>query len=50
MVMARPGRFERPTYGLEVRCSIQLSYGRNKKIIPIKRVIDEVDFATEFGC
>ncbi len=25
---ARPERFERSTYGLEVRCSIQLSYGR----------------------
>ena len=25
---ARPVRFERTTYGLEVRCSIQLSYGR----------------------
>ena len=33
--MARPERFERSTYGLEVRCSIQLSYGRNRNIIPI---------------
>jgi hypothetical protein len=27
--MARPGRFELPTRGLEVRCSVQLSYGRS---------------------
>ena len=26
--MVRPGRIERPTLGLEVPCSIQLSYGR----------------------
>ena len=26
--MARPGRFELPTNGLEIRCSVQLSYGR----------------------
>ena len=29
-VLVRPARFERATYGLEVRCSIQLSYGRVK--------------------
>ena len=27
-VMVRPERFERPTYGFVVHCSIQLSYGR----------------------
>ncbi len=26
--LARPERFERPTVGFEVRCSIRLSYGR----------------------
>ena len=30
--MARPARFEHAAYGLEVRCSIQLSYGRKQKI------------------
>ncbi len=29
--MARPARFEHAAYGLEVRCSIQLSYGRKQK-------------------
>ena len=29
--VARPARFEHAAYGLEVRCSIQLSYGRNRK-------------------
>ena len=27
--VVRPPRFERGTSGLEIRCSIQLSYGRN---------------------
>jgi hypothetical protein len=27
--LTRPARFERATYGLEIRCSIQLSYGRS---------------------
>ena len=31
--MAHPGRFERPTYGSVVRCSIQLSYGCAKNYL-----------------
>jgi hypothetical protein len=31
--MARSERFELPTLGFEVRCSIQLSYERLKRII-----------------
>ena len=27
--MVRPDEFESPTYGVEIRCSIQLSYGRS---------------------
>ena len=30
MLLVRPARFERATYGLEGRCSILLSYGRVK--------------------
>ena len=39
--MARPARFEHAAYGLEVRCSIQLSYGRKQKgfLTNFKRVV-----------
>ena len=30
LFVASPGRFERPTPGLGIRCSIQLSYGDAK--------------------
>ena len=32
--MMRPARLERATYGFEVRYSIQVSYERNKRILP----------------
>lgn len=37
--MARPKGFEPLTYGLEVRCSILLSYGRKILVVPKGRVI-----------
>ncbi len=36
--LARLGRFERPTIGLEIRCSIHLSYRRNRKGIKDSRI------------
>jgi hypothetical protein len=43
MEMVRPARFERTTACLEGRCSIQLSYGRN-------RVNSSVDGGRKQGC
>ncbi len=31
--LARPGGFEPPARGLELRCSIHLSYGRKEKMV-----------------
>jgi hypothetical protein len=39
---ARPGGFEPPTYGLEIRCSIRLSYGRIYWVHQCKKV-DEMN-------
>ena len=38
-LLARLEGFEPPTYGLEVRCSIQLSYRRNVIISIIYKVL-----------
>jgi hypothetical protein len=39
----RPARLERATYGLEGRCSIQLSYGRlNGYSIPPRRALRQL--------
>ena len=40
--MARPERFELPTLGFEVRCSIQLSYGRGESFVARLRNLERL--------
>ena len=44
ILLARLGGFEPPTYGLEVRCSIQLSYRRfgGKTLTPIRLFLQAI--------
>jgi hypothetical protein len=38
--MVRPERFELPTLWFEAKCSIQLSYGREKQIVQTTKIAD----------
>lgn len=49
--VVRPSGFEPEAYGLEGRCSIQLSYGRNKKNNMVRSIgIEPTTYRAEICC